>query len=623
MIPPVEREEEKISTPPVLREELKFAPAKIASFQYFSVAVFVFLVSGFWELQVRNPAHYQEQAEQNSIKSIPVLAPRGKILDRDGRIIVDNHDSYSLILTRENLKMEHLPAIAEGLNLEYDQLAARVRRFRSEPKYVPIIIKEELTPAELAFVESHRDAGTFPEMELIHGQRRLYPKDGLAAHVIGYVGEISESELNTPEFAKYDQGALIGKDGIERQYNDTLMGVDGQRRVTVDNLGNEHEVLEDKPAIPGKDLQLTIDLDLQVVAELAMQDKRGSVVVLNPRNGEVLAMVSHPAYDPNLFAARIRAEDWRNLVNNPDHPLFNRAIQDQLPPGSTFKPIMGLAGLESGSITPDYHVTCAGGASFYGHFHACLAHHGPLDLHQAIVHSCDTYFYTLANRLGVDTIAKYAEAAGIGHRTGIDLPHEAEGIMPSTAWKRRVFREKWYAGEVISVGVGQGAVAVTPLQLARAIGGLAMGGIWYRPHLVTGATPFSVKSDLNPENVQTIVSAMYGVVNEGGTGGNARIPGQTVCGKTGTAQAVSAELAKRVHNQSTKDHAWFVGFAPREAPEVVAVALFENAGQHGSTAAPIVRDVIKAYFDKKLRLQQARPTIALLMPSLFQPPAHK
>ncbi len=244
-------------------------------------------------------------------------------------------------------------------------------------------------------------------------------------------------------------------------------------------------------------------------------------------------------------------------------------------------------------------------------------------MHHAIVHSCDTYFYTLANKLGIDTIAKYAEAAGIGHRTGIDLPHEAEGIMPSTAWKRRVFREKWYAGEVISVGVGQGAVAVTPLQLARAIGGLAMGGIWYRPHLVAGATPFSVKSELNPENVKSIVDSMYGVVNEGGTGGNARIPGLTVCGKTGTAQAVSAELAKRLHNQSTKDHAWFVGFAPRESPEIVAVALFENAGQHGSTAAPIVRDVIKAYFDKKLRLQQTRPTIALLMPSLFQKPSYK
>ncbi len=360
MIPPVEREEEKLSNEPILREPIKFAPAKIASFQYFSVAVFVFLVSGFWELQVRNPARYQEQAEQNSIKSIPVLAPRGKILDRDGRVIVDNHDSYSLILTRENLKLEHLPAIAEGLNLDFDQLSARVRRFRSEPKYVPIIIKEELTPAELSFVESHRDAGTFPEMELIHGHRRLYPKDGVAAHVIGYVGEVSEAELNTPEFAKYDQGALIGKDGIERQYNDTLMGIDGQRRVTVDNLGTEHDVLEDKPAVPGKDLQLTLDLDLQVVAELAMQDKRGAVVVLNPRNGEVLAMVSHPAYDPNLFAARIRAEDWRNLINNPDHPLFNRAIQDQLPPGSTFKPIMAMAGLESGSITPDYHVTCGG-----------------------------------------------------------------------------------------------------------------------------------------------------------------------------------------------------------------------------------------------------------------------
>lgn len=609
----------------LLRDDTRFASAKIVFFQYLAVAVFVFLISGFWDLQVRNPTHYQEQAEQNSIKSVPVVAPRGKILDRDGRVIVDSHDSYMLILTRENLKMEHLKPISEGLGLDYDWLIARVRRFQSQPKYVPIVIKEELTPAELSFVESHRDPQTFPEMELIHAQRRLYPKDGLAANVIGYVGEISEAELNSPEFARYHPGDMIGKDGIERQYNDVLMGIDGQRRVTVDNMGNEHQVLEEKPATPGKNLQITLDLDLQVVAELAMQERTGAVVALDPRTGEVLAMVSRPTYDPNLFATRIRSADWKELVTNPDHPLLNRAIQQQWAPGSTFKPIMALAGLESGKIDEHYRVTCAGGVSFYGRFFHCLSHHGTLELHQAIVHSCDTYFYTLANKLGIDTIAQYAELAGLGHRTGIDLPHEAEGVMPSTRWKARLFRQKWYAGETISVGIGQGAVAVTPLQLARAMGGIAIGGVWHTPHLFRDAPSLqpTVKGELNLENVGTVISAMYGVVNEGGTGTGARLPGLDVCGKTGTAQVGSEDLVKRSHNTELKDNAWFVGFAPREAPEIVVVALWENSGKHGSNAAPIVRDVIKAYFDKKARLNPTRPVIAQLPPLLRNPAARE
>ena len=627
----LEREEEQLSLDQItanrlLREDIKFASGKIAFFQYLAVGVFVFLVSGFWDLQVRNPTHYQEQAEQNSIKSIPVLAPRGKILDRDGRVIVDNHDSYSLILTRENLKMEHLKPIAEGLNLNYDDLLARVRRFQSQPKYVPIIIKEELTPAELSFVESHRDAQTFPEMELIHAQRRLYPKDGLAANVIGYVGEVSESELDSPEFARYHQGDVIGKDGIERQYNDLLMGVDGQRRVTVDNLGNEHQVLEEKPATAGKNLQLTLDLDLQVVAELAMQDRVGAVVALDPRNGEVLAMVSRPSYDPNLFAARIRTSDWKELIKNPEHPLLNRAIQAQLAPGSTFKPIMALAGLESGVINDDFTAHCSGGASFYGRYFKCWRKggHGTIEVHRAIRESCDVFFYTVGNKMGIDTIAKYGEMVGFGHRTGIDLPHEAEGIMPSTRWKARLFRQKWYAGETISVSIGQGATTVTPLQLASAIGGIAVGGVWHTPHMIKESPAIvpARRADLNLENVAKVIGGMFGVVNEpGGTAfGTASVPGLNICGKTGSAQVVSNEFLKgRKASADEADNGWFVGFAPKESPEIVVVGLIEH-GIHGSAAAPIVRDVIKAYFDKKARQNPGQPAIARLAPPLFRDP---
>jgi penicillin-binding protein 2 len=593
-----------------VRDDTKFASGKLAFFQYLAVAIFLFLISGFWNLQVRNPELYSEQADRNRIKSLPVLAPRGKILDRDGRVIVDNRASFSLILSRETLKEQHLRTIASGLNLDYSHLVARVAQFSSRPRYVPIIIKYELNPAELAFVEAHRDPETFPEMELIRAQRRLYPQDGLAAHVIGYVGEVSEAELNSPEFIKYDQGDVIGKAGIERQYNDLLMGVDGQRQVVVNNRGREMQVLGLKEAIPGKNLQLTLDLDLEVVADLAMEGRKGAVVALDPRNGEVLAMVSKPAYDPNKFASRIRAEDWRELVNNPDNPLLNRAIQAQLAPGSTFKPFVALAGLESGAIDENFRVYCRGGASFYGRYFKCWVKggHGALELHKGIVQSCDVFFYNVGNRTGIDQIAHFAQEVGFGKKTGIDLPNEEEGVVPSSEWKMKNFRQKWYAGETISVSIGQGATTVTPLQLAYAMGGLALGGVWYRPHLVRDPSrndpPYVAKID--PANAAKIVSGLYGVVNEGGTGVRARLPGISVCGKTGTAQLASNELLKAGKlGQSMKDNAWFVGFAPCESPEIVVAALFEG-GEHGQFAAPIVRDVIKAYFDKKARTTRSQ-----------------
>jgi penicillin-binding protein 2 len=622
----VARQDNELSRGGLLRDDTKFASTKIAVFQYVMIGIFVFLITGFWDLQIRNPEMYQERAMQNSIKSIPVLAPRGKILDRDGRVIVDNHSSFTLYLSRENLKMEHLKPIAEGLSLDYDGLVARVRRFQSRgaPVYQPIPIKEELTPAELAFVESHKDANTFPELEVIHVQHRLYPKDGLAAHVIGYVGEVSEAELNTPEFARFHQSDVIGKDGLERQYNDILMGVDGQRRVEVDSFGNERRVLgDDKEAIAGKSLQLTIDLDLQAVAELTMENRRGAVVALDPRTGDVLAMVSRPAFDPNLFAGRIRSKDWKDLVDNPEHPLLNRAVQAQQAPGSTFKPIMALAGLESGAIDDSYHVSCGGGASFYGRYFKCWSKHGGVELHRGIVQSCDTFFYNVGNRLGIDRIAQYAEMVGFGKKTGIDLPHEAEGVVPSSKWKIRNFREKWYPGETISVSIGQGATTVTPIQLAVAMGGIAVGGMWFPPHLIKDAPRLlpTRRAEINLENVQKVVSGMCGVVNEGGTGVRARLPGIEVCGKTGTAQLASNELLKgTAYGAAHKDNAWFVGFAPREAPEIVVAALFEG-GEHGQLAAPIVRDVMKAYFDKKARLSQPRPQMASLPPRLLASPA--
>jgi penicillin-binding protein 2 len=637
ILPPADPnlETPQLSEKPPLRDDTAFASGKIAVFQYSAVVIFIFLISGFWTLQVQNSQVYDERALHNSIKTVPILAPRGRILDRDGRVIVDNHSSFSLILARESMKTEHLKDIAQGLDLDYADLLARVRRYSLQPKYVPIVIKEELTESDLAFVDSHRDF--YPELVKIEAQRRLYPQNGMLAHVIGYTGEVSEDELDNPEFAKYNPGQVIGKFGIEREYNDWLTGVDGEQQRVVDRLGQVKQVLGSKPYIAGKDLKLTIDLDLQAVAELAMDGpfneegiqydhKNGAVVALDPRTGEVLAMVSRPTFDPNKFAVRIKAKDWREIADNPDKPMMNKAIQAVQAPGSTFKPFTALAGLESGTIDDQFSVDCRGGVALYGRFQKCWVFprgHGRVALHSGIVHSCDVYFYTVGAKTGIEKLAFYGDIVGFGHTTGIDLPHEVAGIMPSPQWKLRNYREKWWAGETPSVAIGQGALTVTPIELARAIGGLAIGGVWHQPHLTDEAGLWKgdhpVQWTLNPQNVKEIIDGMYGVVNEnGGTGIRGRLPNVEVCGKTGSAQLASNDFLKGTaagHAKNMRDNAWFEGYAPRSAPEIVVVALFEH-GVHGQFAAPIVRDVIKAYFDKKARLaalnqqkQQAAATI--------------
>ena len=402
---------QQLSDKPPLRDDTNFAAGKIAIFQYGAVAIFLLLIAGFWRLQVQNPQLYDERAQANSIKSAPLIAPRGRILDRDGRVIVDNRASFKLLLARESLKEEHLKPIATGLDVDYDELMAKIIRFRSRPKYEPMVLKEEMTPADLAFVESHRDF--FPELLVVQAQSRLYPQNGMLAHVIGYTGEISEEELDDPQFAKYDPGQVIGKFGIERQYNAWLTGVDGQRQVIVDNRGTVRQELGTKPATPGKDLQLTIDLDLQSVAELSMDSglkeaplnidhKNGAVVALDPNTGEVLAMVSRPTFDPNRFAARIKAKDLKEINSNPDHPLLNRAIQDAQAPGSTFKPIMAIAGLETGTIDDAFTVHCPGGATFYGRYFKChlKGGHGAVSLHKGIVQFLRRLFLQCRQQVG-------------------------------------------------------------------------------------------------------------------------------------------------------------------------------------------------------------------------------
>jgi penicillin-binding protein 2 len=606
----------------LLRDEGKFAQGKIGLLQYLTVAVFVFLAGGYWNLQIQNEDLYSLKAERNRIKSFPIPAPRGKILDREKRVIVDNHSSFTVLLSRETMREEHLPAIAEGLSLDYDELLAKLHRFRSRPKYQAMILKQELTPAEIAFVEAHRGSDMYPELELIHTERRVYPSGGFAAHLLGYVGEISENELNQPEFAKYQQGDLVGKTGLERQYNDILSGIDGQRQVLVNNKGEERRVLGFKPAIPGESIELTIDLDVQAVAELALEGKRGAVVALDPRNGEVLALVSRPTYDLARLASRDRGSEWREIFNNPEKPLLNRAIQAQLAPGSTFKPFVALSALESGMIDENTSYGCGGGLNFYGRYFKCHKRggHGGTSLRKALAQSCDVYFYSVGNKIGIDQIAKYSEIAGFGDKTGIDLPAEASGTLPSTRWKIRALRERWYGGDTISVAIGQGYLTATPIQLAHGMGGLVMGGVWHTPHLLKGDAPAKParRADLDLNHVRTIMEGVCDVVNGGGTAGRSRLPNGDFCGKTGTAQIASNEY-QRAKGIQLKDNAWFIAFAPRVNPEIVISVLWEE-GEHGSDAALIARDVAKAYLDKKARRDFTLSSApAEVRPVSFQP----
>ena len=599
----------------------KSGDVQIAVFQYFTTLVFLWLLSGFWQLQIQSPEVYADRAERNRVKSLPVLAPRGKILDRDGRVIVANSPSHKVLLSQAVPDRKHLEIIAEGLNIPAGQLTAKLHRLETSktPEYQSAILKENLTRSEVAFVEAHRPQ--FRELELIRSQRRLYPRDGLASHVVGYVSEISDDELDQEEFIFYEPGAEIGKAGIERQYNDILSGSNGSRLVEVDSLGRERKLFGTVEAKAGRSIRLTLDLDLQVVAELAMEGRKGAVVALDPRNGEVLALVSRPSYDPNMFVGGIRPDDWRDLIRNPDKPMMNRAIQAQLAPGSIFKPILALAARETGTIDEDFSVFCNGGASFYNRYFRChiAGGHGRVKLREALARSCNVFFQTVGNKLGIDRIAEYAELVGLGRKTLIDLPHEQEGLVPSEPWKLRFFREKWYAGETISVAIGQGALTVTPLQTSYAIGGLVMGGIWHRPHIVSYEdlkrlrpdfrAPPPKKVELNQRHIGAIVQGLWAVVNDQGTGIRARLRGHDVCGKTGSAQRASRKTAAASNDPDLKDSAWFVGFTPCREPEIVVTALFE-AGEHGHLAAPIVRDVIKSHLDKKRRIewaQQATP----------------
>jgi penicillin-binding protein 2 len=591
----------------------KVSGSRLTAVQYIILVVFLVLAYGLWRLQVVQSEFYAALAEKNKTREVPILAPRGKILDREGRVIVDNYPSFTALLLRDSTRdlSGDADLIAQGLHLDPKEVRERLKKFGGTPQYQPIYLKEDITPDELAFIESHRNE--LPELDTIMAHRRLYPRNGFMAHLVGYVGEVSEQMLNQARWELYNPGDVVGKSGVELQYNQLLMGKNGSRQVLVNSKGKEVGELDQKPAVPGHNLKLTLDIDLQIAAEEAMGDKNGAMIAMDPHTGEILAMVSRPTFDPNDFAVRISRGEWNKLVTDPDKPLLNKAIQAQLAPGSTFKILMSVAGWQEG-IAQTLNVHCNGGATFYGRRFGCWVKtgHGAVDLTKAIYQSCDVFFYTLAEKLGIDRIAKYATALGLGQKTGIDLPEEASGVMPSEEWKIRNFKQKWYAGETISVGIGQGAVATTPVQLMRAIAAISMDGRMVVPHV---ASPTGLPSEylethhyldvtnipISPDGFNLITDAMARVLLPEGTAPSAHVPGVDIAGKTGSAQVVSlAVRALHQNNEALNQNGWFVGFTPRRNPDIIVAVLFEG-GEHGKLAARLATQVIKAYVDKQRR----------------------
>jgi penicillin-binding protein 2 len=605
------------------RNDNRLPQERLAAASYVIVGMIALLLLGFWKLQVIDSDKYGQMAERNRVRSIPIIAPRGRMLDRDGRVLVDNYPSFSVLLLRDDPAEvdKNLPAIAEGLGLSVDDLKDQLDNTKNLPKFQPIVIKPEATPADVAFIESHR--ADIPLLEMLMVHRRRYLPGGFMAHASGYVGEVSEQQIEASN-GKYRPGDVAGKSGLERQYNDLLVGTDGMRRVIVNSVGKEMGHLEQQEATPGKQIQLTIDYDLQKVAEDDLAGKRGAVVALDPRTGEVLAFASQPSPDPNDFAIRVSKEEWQRLNEDSAHPLMNRVTQAQLAPGSVFKIIMATAMLESKTPPENFTAFCPGYANFYGRMFKCHIYgkggHGVVNLHSAIIHSCDIFFYNIGMRMGIDTISKYAKKFGLGAKTGIDLPSEESGLVPSEEWVQRVFHHKWYPGSTISVAIGQGAVTTTPLQLAYAIGGIASGGKFKQPHLLKDATHVGeMHVDLGEDTVEQVTQGMYGVVNEGGTAGMLKMEGIEFCGKTGSAQVMSnterGKLGKAA--SSGKDNAWFVGYAPRRDPEIVVSVLVEG-GEHGNlAAAPIARDIVKAYYDKRNKKTAGQVTAENMRP-LFE-----
>jgi penicillin-binding protein 2 len=618
-----------------IAEDKRRLTTRVTVIQTVVFVAFGLLVGGFWFFQIAQGDKFKEMAENNHQRTLPLRAPRGIILDRNGRVIVENRNSFNISIMRENSKdlNRTIVMLADVTGVPVEEIQQTVERHRGQPSYRPIVVLQNARLDQVAAVMARSLENELPDVVVQEVPTRQYPRESMAAHLIGYVGEASESQVAQ---SGYSLGTIVGQTGVEKNYNDVLMGQDGARLVVVNSLGREISELGEQTPTEGRALKLTIDYDMQKALEDGFHHFNywGAAAFIDPNSGDVLAMTSLPAYDPNQFAVGIDTPTWTGLNKDPLRPLNNRLIQGTYPPGSTFKVLMAVVGLQEGIIEPSTRVFCGGGGTFYGRYFQChkKGGHGSVDLRQAIERSCNVYFYTIGARLGnkIDVVHKWAERLGLVGRTGIDLPNEVPSFIASSEWSQRVRKQPWYPGETVSVSIGQGAVAVTPIGLAMFAATIANGGTLYKPQLVREvfdgkswqtvprAEP-RARTAMQPEHVKAIHDGMWMVVNAAGTGGRARMPGYDVAGKTGTAQAnISLENRKRLSGEAAnrfRDHGWWIFYAPADKPEVAGVVFTENS-EHGYLGAPIAKHVLETYFAKK----EGRP-LPVLTPPRETPPA--
>ncbi|MFO7866856.1 MAG: penicillin-binding protein 2 [Candidatus Aminicenantes bacterium] len=592
-------------------DDLSVLPKRSHVFFILVRILFVIILLYFWKIQILDHQIFWNKSEENRIREILLSPQRGLILDREGRILAKNAASFKASFIRENAEnlTESYQRVADLLNMEWEELKRRVERYSSFPSFRPVVIKDNLTPLEVAKMESRKQK--FPELIIQAETKRHYPLNESASHILGYLQEISPAELKMEIYNSSQVGDMVGKTGIEKQYESLLRGKKGRAWEIVDSIGRKRGELARTEPVKGKDIRLTIDLDLQILAEELLNEREGAIVVMRPENGEILAMTSYPHFDPNRFINRFTPEEWMELVESKDYPLENRALRGLYSPGSLIKPLIGLAALDSGIISAKTRFHCGGATVIYGHPFSCwyAPGHGALDLTEAIKYSCNIYFYNLGKKLGIQNIADYSRDFGLGALTGIDLPQEISGLVPDSDWKRRVRNEPWYPGETISISIGQGPFLVTPLQMAKVTAAISNRGRQVVPLMLMPepgnedrAVPDSdsERMDIPAGHFESVIAGMWRSANRGGTAAAAGVKNFEVCGKTGSTQVIGLEAAEKLGEniKLTRTHSWFSGFAPRDDAKVVVTVIVEYGGSGGATAAPIAGKLFKCFQEK-------------------------
>ena len=587
--------------------------------------LFGMLLLRLWYLQVIKVDEYRAMSENNRLRFLPVAASRGALMDRNGTVLVNNRPAFSLTIIPQEVEdiEKTLDRLASLLGLDRVELGEKWQKAKGRARYYPVVVAVNLTREQVEIVEENRLRLTGVEVAM--KPVRQYAFKTSSAHLLGYIGEISDKELEQPAYTEYNPGDYVGKNGIEKAWEQELHGNDGGRQLEVDSRGRVLRVLAENSPTVGNSLVLTIDQRLQQISEQAFGAQAGAAVVMDVTNGEVLAFVSNPVFDPALFAGRIPPDIWKGYLEDKRHPLENKALTGQYPPGSTYKIITALAGLEAGVINEHSSVHCDGDYMMGATRFRCWSKsgHGGVNLRKSLKESCDVYYYQLGERLGVERIAALAERFYLGKELGIGLQHEKKGLIPTMAWKLKRFGKKWLPGETLPVAIGQGYVLMTPLQLASMISTVANEGTVYRPHLVKRVVDpdGAVVREFAPEVLGTtgistasfkkVKQGLFAVVNEsGGTGGAARLWDVKVAGKTGTSQVVKlGEDRKKAVKYEHKDHGLFVAFAPYDKPEIAVAVVVEHGGGGGSVAAPIAGRIMRGYFDLKKPAPANQPVV--------------